>query len=161
MFILLILACQVSSGTETPTPSPAVDAPPAAATPPAPEAATPPAPETTMPPLSPSGPFMAWLASHPDPIQLPVRIEISPLGIEGAALIAEPPVPLSLDTGAMGVDLPTRLQEHCAGEEVCSVWLKGRYGPLVADALALTGHTLSVYEVTGAVGETPTQARAE
>ncbi len=114
-----------------------------------------------MPPLSPSGPFMAWLQTQQTTLSLPVRIEISPLGIEASTLIAEPPVPLNLDTGAMGVDLPTRLQDHCAGEAVCSVWLKGRYGPLVADGLGLTGHTFSVYEVTGPVVDAPTQARVE
>lgn len=114
-----------------------------------------------MPPLSPSEPFLAWLAQQQGPVILPVRVELNPLGIQGAALIAEPPVSLSLDTGAMGIPLDTRLQDFCPDQGQCAVWLKGRYGPLLGGGLEPAGHSFTVYEVVRAVDGTPTQARLE
>ena len=114
-----------------------------------------------MPPLSPSGPFLVWLAQQESTLLLPFEIELNPLGVQSAKLMGEPAVPFSLDTGAMGITLETRLQDPCPGAGVCKVWLQGRYGPLVAAGLAPSGHSFTVYDVGEAVDGTPSQARRE
>ena len=114
-----------------------------------------------MPPLSPSGPFISWLATQDATLLLPFRIHVTPLGVESSLLLAEPEVPMHLDTGAMGIALDSRLQEYCPGKEQCRVWLKGRYGPLLGEGLSPAGHSFSVYQVIELVDGTPTQARRE
>ena len=151
MLILLLWGCQVSGSTDTPAPTPALTDP----------APTAPDPQVTMPPLSPSGPFLQWLSSQESTLLLPFEIEVNPLGIQSATLMAEPPVAFSLDTGAMGITLESRLQDPCPGESLCRVWLKGRYGPLVGAGLAPSGHSFTVYQVIEAVDGTPRQARRE
>jgi hypothetical protein len=158
MLIFLLWGCQVSSSTEAPAPSPALAEPDQAVVEPAPTTQD---PQDAMPPLSPSGPFVAWLATQESTLFLPFEIQIDPLGIQSAVLMGEPAVPFSLDTGAMGITLETRLQDPCPGQEICKVWLEGRYGPLVAAGLAPSGHSFTVFDVGEVVDGTPTQARRE
>lgn len=154
MLTLLVLACQVSGVADTPPPADALSEQEVAA--PTPESQA-----NAMPPLSSAEPFLAWLSTQESTLILPFEIERDPLGVQSVALMSDPAVSFSLDTGAMGITLETRLQDPCPGAETCKVWLKGKYGPLLAGELSPSGHSFTVYEVLEAVDGTPTQARRE
>lgn len=110
----------------------------------------------SIPPLSPSEPFLRWLQANPALVSLPFEVLVDPLGIEGATLLAEPPVDFEIDDTAMSVGLQDQLRSLCPGQSRCRVWLRGTYGELEpVEGLEAEGPVFAPRQVLGVIEGRP------
>lgn len=131
---------------------------------------TPPPPSSGWsdgPAVQPEDELLQWLQSEGEEklLQLPVVVELGPLGIAKAWVGAGPPdgLLLKLDDSALGEPLASQLQALCGADPICAVWLQGRWGtqvegmnlgaPILSNALSLgpTQHPFTIHKVVARV----------
>ena len=109
-----------------------------------------------MPPLSPSDSLLQWLEGHVGLVSLPFEVQVDPLGIEGATLLAEPPVAFEIDDTAMSVSLPDQLRGLLPEETRYRVWLRGTFGELEpVEGLEAEGPVFAPQAVLGLIEGEP------
>lgn len=75
--------------------------------------------------VEPAHALRAWLDAHRGRLlRVPVQLEHSALGVEGARLGA---LPVRLDDTALGVSLADRVRTACPGGQPCTAWLEARW----------------------------------